>query len=174
MPIFDHAYPKIIEITFRLPEFVPACKKSVYSICSFLRQSHFRVPWPNWQHTFLTPPTPKNFNQLLIFVNLHQHGKNKFIPSVHSSDIVNFRDLSLDWPHSFLTMHTPKIFNELLICVNLCHHAKNQLIPSAPFWDRINFRVQRPDWPHLFLTMPNQKIFIHLLIFVNLYQHAKN
>ena len=37
MPIFDHAHQKIIEVTFSFPEFVSACKKSVYSIYSFLR-----------------------------------------------------------------------------------------------------------------------------------------
>ena len=37
MAIFDHAHPKIIESTFNVPEFGPACKKSVYFICSFLR-----------------------------------------------------------------------------------------------------------------------------------------
>ena len=41
MPIFDHVHPKFIEATFSFPKFVPACKKSVYSICSFLRYSQF-------------------------------------------------------------------------------------------------------------------------------------
>ena len=31
--IFDHAHPNIIKSTFSFPEFVAACKKSVYSIC---------------------------------------------------------------------------------------------------------------------------------------------
>ena len=33
---FDQAHPKIIEITFSVPEFAPACEKSVHSINSFL------------------------------------------------------------------------------------------------------------------------------------------
>ena len=40
-PIFDYIFPKIIEITFSLPEFPPLCKKSVHSINSFLRYSQF-------------------------------------------------------------------------------------------------------------------------------------
>ena len=95
-----------------------------------------------------------------------------YIPSVHSSDAVNFWVPSSDWPHPFLTMFTPKIFNHLLICVKLYQHAKNQLVPSVLSWDTINFRFQRPDWPHSFLTMPHQKLFNRL--FVNLYQYAKN
>ena len=53
--IFDHAHPKIIESAFSFPEFVPACKKSIYSICSFLRHSQFyscmtRLP-PSFDHS---------------------------------------------------------------------------------------------------------------------------
>ena len=42
MPISDHAYSKNSEITFNFPEIAPACKKSVYSINSFLRHSQFK------------------------------------------------------------------------------------------------------------------------------------
>ena len=72
-------------------------------------------------------PTQKNFDQLLIFVNLYQHAKNQFIPSVHSSDTVNFKVPSHDWPHPFLTMPTPKTFK--LIFMKLYQYAKNKLIP---------------------------------------------
>ena len=100
-------------------------------------------------HTHFWPcPHKKVFDQRLIFVNLYQHVKNQFIPSVHSSDTANFRVLSPDWTHPFLTMLTPKIFN--------------QIIPFVHSGDTVNFRVHRPDWPHLFLTMPNQKIFDQL------------
>ena len=37
----DLAYPKITEAIFSFLEFVASCKKSVYSICSFLRYSQF-------------------------------------------------------------------------------------------------------------------------------------
>ena len=70
----------------------------------------------------------KIFDQLLIFPIMYQHAKNKFIPSVHSSDTVNFRVPSQDWLHAFLTMLTPKIFDDFLICVKLCQHGKDQLI----------------------------------------------
>ena len=72
-------------------------------------------------------PTQKIFDQLLIFVNLYQHAKNQFIPSVHSSDTVSFKVPLLDWPHPFLTMPTPKTFQ--LIFMELYQHAKNKLIP---------------------------------------------
>ena len=42
MPIFSHTHPKIIETAFSFPEFAPALKKkTVYSICLFLRYSKF-------------------------------------------------------------------------------------------------------------------------------------
>ena len=59
-------------------------------------------------------------------MNLHQHAKYQFIPSVNSWYKVNFRVLWPDWPHPFLTMSTQKKFDELLIYVNLYQHAKNQ------------------------------------------------
>ena len=37
----DQAHPKIIEINFSVPEFAPACEKSVHSIYSFLSSSQF-------------------------------------------------------------------------------------------------------------------------------------
>ena len=72
MATFEHAHRKIIESTFSFPEFVPACKKSVYSICSFLRYSQFQGPMTRQAHSFLTMPTQKIFDQLLILVNLCQ------------------------------------------------------------------------------------------------------
>ena len=72
-------------------------------------------------------PTPQKIDLLFIFVNLYQHAKNPFIPSVHSLDKVNFKVPSHDWPHPFLTMPTPKTFK--LIFMKLYQHAKNKLIP---------------------------------------------
>ena len=107
-----------------------------------------------------------------ICVNLYQHAKNQFFPSVHSSHKVYSRVPSSDLAHPFLA--ALKIFNHLYICVNLYQQAKNQLITSVHFWDTVNFRVQRPDWPNHILTMPNQKKFSTSFSFVNLSQHAKN
>ena len=79
----NHAHPKIIKSTFSFPEFVPVWKKSVYSICSFLRYSQFQPPVTRLATPIFDHAHIKNFDQLLIFVNLYQHAKNHFIPSVH-------------------------------------------------------------------------------------------
>ena len=78
-------------------------------------------------HTQFWPHSPKNYwNYFLAFLNLHQHAKIKFIPSIHSWDTVNFRVLWPGWSHPSLTTPTPKFFDQILIYVNLCHHLKNQ------------------------------------------------
>ena len=100
MHIFDHAYPKIIEVTFSFPEFPPACKNLVHSINSFLRYN-FRVPWPVWPPTFLTTPLLKVFDQLLIYVDLYQHVKNKAISLICSGDMVDKKILQSDWLRTF-------------------------------------------------------------------------
>ena len=59
--------------------------------------------------------------------NFCESAKNQFIPSVHSSNTVNFKVTLHDWSHPFLTMSTPKNFK--LIFIKLYQHAKNKLIP---------------------------------------------
>ena len=94
---------------------------------SMLETANFRATWPNWPHPFLTMPTQNYFDQLLIWVNLHQHAKNQFIPSVHSSDTVSVKVPSHDWPNPFLIMWNPKTFQSIFM--KLYQHAKNKLIP---------------------------------------------
>ena len=69
---------------------------------------NFRVLIPYLLHPFLTMLTPKLYNHLLIWVNLCQHAKNQFIPSIDSWDTINFRIHRPGWQHLFLTM--PKNF----------------------------------------------------------------
>ena len=105
-------------------------------------------------------------NQFLIFLNLCQHAKNQFLPSVHSSDTVNFRVSSTNWPFLFLTILTPKIFNHFLICVNLCQHAKKSVNFICSFWySQFQSPETRLYWPDLFLTMLNQKKILSTINF---------
>ena len=93
----------------------------------YARDSQFYSPVTSLATSIFDYAHQKIFDQLLIFVNLYQHAKNQFIPSVHSSDTVNFKVPSHDWPHPFLTMPTPKTFK--LIFMKLYQYAKNKLIP---------------------------------------------
>ena len=44
MNSFDDSLPLIVKVTFSFPEFVSPCKRSIYSINSFLRCSQFYGP----------------------------------------------------------------------------------------------------------------------------------
>ena len=68
---------------------VPACKKSVNSITSFLRYVNFRVKTSDWPHPFLTMPNKNIFDQLFIFVNLYQNAKNEAVSLICSVVMVN-------------------------------------------------------------------------------------
>ena len=82
--IFDHAHPKNFSSAFYFHESVRTCKKSVIPSVHSSDEASFRVPRPYWPSPFLTMPNQKFFNQLLIFVNLYQHGKNEAISSICS------------------------------------------------------------------------------------------
>ena len=69
IPNFDHAHPKMIEIIFTFPEFHQYAKTRFIPSIHSWDTVNFRVPWPDWPHTFLTTPTSKVFDQLLIYVN---------------------------------------------------------------------------------------------------------
>ena len=77
-PIFDHTHPKITEVTFNLPEFVSASKKSVYFVYSFLKYGQLGSNDKNGHNHFWQCPPQKK----LILTNLHQHAKNQAISSV--------------------------------------------------------------------------------------------
>ena len=55
--------------------------------------------------------TQQFFDQLLIFVNLHQHTRNQFILSVHFSDTVNFRVQRPDWLNRYFNHAQLKKFS---------------------------------------------------------------
>ena len=78
-----HFWPSSLknhEMTFSFPEFASACKISVQSIYSFLRNSQLvRALWPDEACSFLTMSTQNVFDQLLIYVSLHQHAKKSYL-----------------------------------------------------------------------------------------------
>ena len=76
-------------------------------------------------------------------MNLYQPEKNKLIPSVHSSDAVNFRVQRPDWPHPFLTMPNQNIFNQLLTFVTLNQHAKIEAVSSICSGEIVDLKI----WP---------------------------
>ena len=93
----DQSHPKIIEATFNFPELVQACKKiSLFHLFILEIQSNLKSLDQTPHTHFLTMPFQKIFDQLLIFMNLHQHAKDQFISSISSRDIVNLKFLQFD------------------------------------------------------------------------------
>ena len=50
---------------------------------------NFKVMWPGWPHPSLIMPSPKFFDQLLIYVNLCQHVKNQAISLTCFGDMID-------------------------------------------------------------------------------------
>ena len=105
-PIFDHIHPKIIEITFRFPQFLLAKNQFIPSTFPW-DTVNFRVLWPDWPHQFLTTPTPKFFDQLLLYVNLYQHLKNQAILLM-----VDWKTQQSDWLRTFWPISQEQKFSQ--------------------------------------------------------------
>ena len=93
---------------------------------------------------------PKNFDQLLVFVNLYQHAKNQLLhlficSSISSSNFQSHLNL-----HEF----APACKTQLISSI---HSLMQSILESRDHSSHTHF---------------NQKILDRLLIFVNLYQHA--
>ena len=67
-PIFDHAYPKHLEVNFTCPEFVSTFEKSVYSFYSFFRYSQCWSPVSR----VLKPTRPYPPKSFSINFNFHK------------------------------------------------------------------------------------------------------
>ena len=50
---------------------------------------NFKVMWPGWPHPSLIMPSPKFFDQLLIYVNLCYHVKNQAISLTCFGDMID-------------------------------------------------------------------------------------
>ena len=55
----------------------------------------------------------KIFDQVLIFVNLHQHAKNQANSSISSGDIVDLKTLQRDWLRGFRPLSQEQDFPEI-------------------------------------------------------------
>ena len=135
MPIFDQAQPKIIETTFSFPEFAPSCKKFIPPIHSW-DTANFRVLWPDWPHPFLTMPTQKKIDQLLIYVNFYQHAKNQIcsinISLICSGDMVDYKILQSDWLRTIWPIsHEQKFSQTCNLCRNLANNINFHYRPNS-------------------------------------------
>ena len=75
--------------------------------------TNFRVLWPDWPHLFLRTPTPKFFDQLLIFVILYLHAKNQAISLICSEDMVDWKILQSEWLRRFWPISRELKFSQI-------------------------------------------------------------
>ena len=61
------------------------------------------------KHLFLTMPNQENLDQLLIFVNLHQHAKNEAV----SSTCFDLKILQSDWLRAFWFISQEQNFSQI-------------------------------------------------------------
>ena len=157
--IFLHAYPKTIQSTFSLPEFVKKKKKSsLLHLFIFVIQSILDFRDKTVHTYFWTWPPENNFDQFFIFVSLLQHAKNRLIPSAHSSDtifqspIIRLATPIFDHTHP-INLQSPFNLREFVPA------SKTQLISSFHFWKQSIFGSQRPNWPIHFRPRPPKKFW---------------
>ena len=58
-------------------------------------------------------PYQKTFNQLLIFLNLHQHAKNEAVSLICSGEIVDLKILQSDWLRAFWLIFQEQDFSQI-------------------------------------------------------------
>ena len=88
----------------------------------------------------------------------------QLIPSVHSSDTVNFGVQRQDWPNPFLTMPNQKNFNQLLILMNLYQHSKNEAASSICSEEIVDLEVLQSDWLKAFWPISQEQDFFRYRI----------
>ena len=61
----------------------------------------------------MTIPDPKIFDQLLFFVKLYQHAKNKAVSLIYSGEIVDLKILQSDWLREFWPIYLEQNLSEI-------------------------------------------------------------
>ena len=103
---------------------------------------------------FLTVPTQKPLNQLLVFLACKK--------SIYSMLFFRYSQFYSPLNRLVRPIFDHAVPDQLWIFVNLYQHAKNQSIPYVHSSDTVNSRVPSPDWPHPFFSMPIPKFLIIL------------
>ena len=81
---------------------------------------NFRVLWTHSGQTHFWPRSPLiDFNQLLIFINLYQHAKNKTFSWHCSGDIVDSKIGQSIWPRAFWPISGTRFSPKYGICTRI-------------------------------------------------------
>ena len=114
MPIFDHAHPTTITLSFL--EFVSANKKSVYSINSFLSYSQFKSPMTRMATHIFPHNHPNIFQSTFNFHESVSYAKKQAISSFCSMNISDLRSCNPIGLEHF----GPYLRNQIFLICGIC------------------------------------------------------
>ena len=122
MPIFDHAHPTTITLSFL--EFVSANKKSVYSINSFLSYSQFKSPMTRMATHIFPHNHPNIFQSTFNFHESVSICKKAGYFIILFYEYIWFAILQSDWPRTLWPISQEPDFPDLW---DLCRKIKNNI-----------------------------------------------
>ena len=105
-----------------------------------------------WLDSFLTTPTQKIFNQLLIVMNLYQHAKNHVTSSICSRNMADFKNPAIWLANSILPVSQESDFSQIW-------HLSNNIASNIKFHYKPNS------------VKNNDQIFNKLNIFLAYFPH---
>ena len=85
--------------------------------------------------------TQKNFDQLLIYVNLYQYVKNQAISLIHSGDMIDWKILQSDWLRTFWPKSQKSFFFQIR---DLCRNTANNINFHFPNFGGKNNILENP------------------------------
>ena len=100
-PIFDHAHPRSFQSPFNLHKCATAYKKSVTSICSFLRYGHFWGPETRLDTPIFDHAQPNNFKSTFVFCEFVPTCTHQAVSSIYSGKTIDVNILPSDWLRAF-------------------------------------------------------------------------
>ena len=125
----------------------------------FWDKVNFRILWPDWPHPFLTMSFHSQifFDQLLIYVNLYQHARNRLF----------FIDLL--WRYDFQTFWSVFLeptFSQILdLCSNTTNHVNvhfriNSMKKLLTEWQHFSINSKKPVFPKKFGSVTHKFIWV--------------
>ena len=111
-PFLTMLNPKISNRLLISMNFLPAWKKSDYSVCSFLRYSQFYNPQIRLATPIFDNAQPKKFQSTLNFYEFKSTWKNDLVSSICSGEMVHLKLLETDWLRAFWPIAQDKTFSK--------------------------------------------------------------
>ena len=130
-------------------------KISLFNLFIFQNKSILKSYDHTGQTHFWPCPPKKNYWSAFNFCESVSTCKTLVLPSVHSSDTVNFTVLIPDW----LKKTQQKKFDKLLIFANLNQVAKNEAVSLTCSGEIADLTILQSDWLNVFWPLSKEQDF---------------